>query len=242
MFLPPVDEDWSRALAIVAHPDDLEFGAASAVARWTAQEKVISYCMVTSGEAGIDSLPPTQAGPLREAEQMRSARVVGVHKVEFLRLPDGVLEYGIELRRAIARVIRQDQPEIVITGNFREHFPGGALNQADHIAVGRAVLDGVRDAGNRWVFSDQLDDDLQPWNGVRQLLVSGSPHATHGVDTTEFFTLGVDSLKEHHEYIKGLNWDFDPKQFLEELSSSAGKAIGTRYGATFEVIPLGFDG
>ena len=98
--LEPVDEDWERALAVVAHPDDLEFGAAAAVARWTDQGKDVVYCLVTSGEAGIDAMPPEEAGPLREAEQRESARLVGVDAVDFLGLPDGVLEEGLALRKA----------------------------------------------------------------------------------------------------------------------------------------------
>lgn len=47
--LEPVDEDWSRALAVVAHPDDLEYGTAGAIARWTDQGKQVTYCLVTSG-------------------------------------------------------------------------------------------------------------------------------------------------------------------------------------------------
>ena len=41
--LTPLDENWQRALAVVAHPDDLEYGAASAVARWTSQGKFVAY-------------------------------------------------------------------------------------------------------------------------------------------------------------------------------------------------------
>ena len=120
--LTPLDEDWQRALCVVAHPDDLEFGAAAAIARWTGQGKEVTYCMVTSGEAGIDALHPEEARRVREAEQVESARVVGVDTVEFLGLPDGVLEYGVPLRRAIAQVVRRHRPEIVITGNFRDTF------------------------------------------------------------------------------------------------------------------------
>ena len=80
----PVDESWSSALAIVAHPDDLEYGAAAAVARWTAQGKRVTYCLATSGEAGIDSLAPEECGPLREAEERASAAIVGVDTVEVL--------------------------------------------------------------------------------------------------------------------------------------------------------------
>ena len=47
--LLPMPDDWSRALAIVAHPDDLEYGAASAIAKWT-----------DAGQAR--RLPPRHAG------------------------------------------------------------------------------------------------------------------------------------------------------------------------------------
>ena len=67
--LTPVTEDWQRALCVVAHPDDLEFGAAAAVARWTGQGKTVVYAMVTSGEAGIDAHGARQCRPVREAEQ-----------------------------------------------------------------------------------------------------------------------------------------------------------------------------
>lgn len=73
-----VDESWSRALCVVAHPDDLEFGASAAVARWTDQGKTVIYAMVTSGEAGIDAVEPQECKRVREAEQIESGRIVGV--------------------------------------------------------------------------------------------------------------------------------------------------------------------
>src|ERR1700712_4973959 len=112
--LEPVDENWERALVVVAHPDDIEFGAAAAVARWTDQGKTVVYCMVTSGEAGIDGMAPDECREVREAEQIASGRIVGVETVEFLGLPDGVLEYGVSLRRVITAVVRQHRPEIII--------------------------------------------------------------------------------------------------------------------------------
>jgi LmbE family N-acetylglucosaminyl deacetylase len=148
--LEPVDESWTRALCVVAHPDDMEFGAAAAVARWTGQGKRVVYAMVTSGEAGIDGMAPAEARRVRESEQVASAEIVGVDTVDFLGLPDGVLEYGVALRRAICAAVRRHRPEIVITNNFRDTWGGRNLNQADHIATGRATLDAVRDAGNRW--------------------------------------------------------------------------------------------
>jgi LmbE family N-acetylglucosaminyl deacetylase len=238
--LEPLFEDWQRGLAIVAHPDDLEFGAAAAIARWTDQGKHIAYCLATSGEAGIDSMPPQQSRAVREREQRASAALVGVDTVEFLGLPDGMLEYGLPLRREIARAVRRHRPEIVITTNFHDTWDGqSALNQADHIATGRAVLDGVRDAGNRWVFTELLDEGLQPCNDVKQIWAANSPRARHGVDVTDTFSRGVDSLRAHEEYLRGLgSGSFDPEEFLESFSRQTGSRLGCRYAVAFEVFPL----
>ena len=240
--LQPLDESWERALCVVAHPDDLEFGAAAAIARWTDQGKHIVYCMVTSGEAGIDALPPVESKRVREAEQVASAAEVGVETVEFLGFPDGVLEYGVPLRRAICAAVRRHRPDIVITGNLRDTWGGTSLNTADHIAVGRAVLDAVRDAANRWVFNDQLHDfGLERWGGVRAVWANGSPKATHAVDTTATFQRGVASLRAHSAYIDGLGWEhFDPEEFLEGGARQAGSRLGVPMAAAFEVYDTGW--
>lgn len=96
--LDVMPEDWQRMLAIVAHPDDLEYGAASAVAHWTGAGKWVGYVIVTNGEAGIDGLSPDETGPIHVAEQELSAKVVGVEDVAFLGNQDGVVEYGTDLR------------------------------------------------------------------------------------------------------------------------------------------------
>ncbi len=105
-------EDWERALAVVAHPDDMEYGAASAVARWCDQGKDIRYLLVTDGEVGIDSIPAAEAGPLRREEQRASCAAVGVSQVEFLGLPDGLLEEGVELRRDLTGALRRHRPRL----------------------------------------------------------------------------------------------------------------------------------
>jgi LmbE family N-acetylglucosaminyl deacetylase len=239
--LQPLDENWDRALCVVAHPDDLEFGAAAAVARWTGQGKEVIYCMVTSGEAGIDGMEPVETRQVREEEQVESARIVGVNAVYFLGFSDGVIEYGVNLRAAIAEQVRRHRPDIVITNNFRETWGGRNLNQADHIAVGRATVDAVADAGNRWVHRDQLTDGLEPWGGVRAVWASGSPDATHAVDTTETFDAGVESLQAHSAYIEGLGWEnWDPREFLEGMARTTGQRLGVPFAAPFEVFPMGW--
>ena len=237
--LEPLDETWQRALCIVAHPDDMEFGGAAAVARWTGQGKQVVYCMVTSGEAGIDGLEPEECRRVREAEQVESARIVGVDQVDFLGLPDGILEYGVPLRRAITAEIRRHRPQVVITNNFRDIWSGRNLNQADHIAAGKATVDAVRDAGNRWVFNEQLTNGLEPWGGVRGVWAGDSPYATHAVDITETFEVGVASLRAHKAYIDGLGWEnFDPAEFLEGLSRAVGQRLGVAHATAVEVFPM----
>lgn len=242
--LDHIDEDWKTALAVVAHPDDLEYGAAAAIARWTAQGKRITYCLATSGEAGIDDMTPEDAGPLREREQREAAAIVGVNDVSFLGHPDGVLEYGLPLRRDIARAIRRARPEIVITSNYRETIGPGMLNQADHIATGRAVIDAIRDAGNRWVFRELLDAGLQPWSGVRAAFIAGSPDGGHGVDVTDTFAKGIASLKAHATYLAGLGGGpmSEPEEFLESFARATGTRLGVTYAMSFEVLPFGLLG
>ncbi|WP_158843131.1 PIG-L deacetylase family protein [Saccharothrix deserti] len=234
--LEPVPEDWERALAVVAHPDDLEYGASGAIARWTAQGKHVAYVLASRGEAGIDTLPPEETGPLRVREQIAAAAVVGVDVVEFLDHADGVIEYGLPLRRDIAAAIRRHRPEVVITGNHHPTFPGGFLNMADHRAVGQAVIDAVRDAANRWVFRDL---DLEPWGGVRFVAVNASPHSGHAVDLTGTFDLGVASLREHKAYLAALGGDMgDPEVFLRQAAEQAGARFGGGLAAVFEVLVM----
>ncbi|MGW3985323.1 PIG-L deacetylase family protein [Streptomyces mirabilis] len=232
-----LDENWSSALAVVAHPDDLEYGTAAAVARWTSQGKRVAYCLATRGEAGIDALSPDKAGPMREAEERASAAIVGVDTVEFMGHRDGVVEYGLALRRDVARAIRTHRPEVVITVNHHDTFGPGMLNQADHIAVGKAVLDGVRDASNRWVFPELAEDGLSPWQ-ARMVVVAASPVATHGTDVGDYFDLGIASLRAHEVYLDGLGDHpmTDPEEFLESFARQTGARLGCARAVAFEVI------
>src|SRR5690606_33018626 len=133
--LPALPENWQRAMCVVAHPDDIEYGTAAAVAKWTDQGKDVTYLLATRGEAGIDGMHPDEAGPLREAEERAGAKLVGVDVVEFLDHRDGVVEYGLSLRRDITRAIRRHRPEILISGTFTEKMNHGVTNQADHRIV-----------------------------------------------------------------------------------------------------------
>jgi len=174
---------------------------------------------------------------LRVKEQIASCAAVGVTDVEFLDHPDGLIEYGIPLRRDIAAAIRRHKPEFVITGNYRETWPGGGgLNMADHIAVGRATVDAVRDAGNRWLFQDL---GLEKWDGVKYVAAASSPLSGHAVDITDSFDASVASLRAHKAYLDALSGDMaDPEPFLRRMAEATGQRFGGVLATSFELLPL----
>ncbi|MEV3859395.1 PIG-L deacetylase family protein [Streptomyces sp. NPDC050095] len=227
--LQPMPEDWQRALAVVAHPDDLEYGCAAAIAAWTDAGREVTYVLATRGEAGIDTLEPAKCGPLREQEQRASAAVVGVDTVEFLDHKDGVVEYGTALRRDIAAAIRRHRPELVITLNHRDTWGGVYWNTPDHVAVGRATLDAAADAGNRWIFPELTEQGLEPWNGVRWVAVAGSAQPTHAVDATAGLERSILSLLEHRTYIEVLT-DEDPETYCRTFLTQNVQVAAERFG------------
>ncbi|MFE5827900.1 PIG-L deacetylase family protein [Streptomyces erythrochromogenes] len=241
--LEPMPTHWQRALAVVAHPDDLEYGGAGAIADWTDDGREVIYLLATRGEAGIDTIPPEACAPLREAEQRASAAVVGVSAVEFLDHRDGTVEYGLDLRRDITAAIRRHRPELLITLNHRDTWDGqnggGSWNTPDHKAVGRATLDAAADAGNRWIFPELISEHgLDPWDGVRWVAVAGSPAPTHAVDAGPGLERAIRSLMEHKAYIEALT-DQDPQEycraFLAGQAQQAAALFGGRPAVTFEV-------
>jgi LmbE family N-acetylglucosaminyl deacetylase len=227
--LQPMPEDWQRALAVVAHPDDLEYGCSAAVAAWTDAGREVAYVLATRGEAGIDTVDPAACGPLREREQRAGAAVVGVTSVEFLDHRDGVIEYGLALRRDIAAAIRRHRPELVVTLNHRDTWGEVAWNTPDHVAVGRATLDAGADAGNRWIFPELTEQGLEPWNGVRWVAIAGSSRPTHAVDAGPGLERAVRSLLEHHTCIEALTGQ-DPETYVREFLTTQTTAVAERFG------------
>jgi len=234
--LKAMPEDWERAVAVVAHPDDLEYGTAAAVARWTAQGKQVSYVLATRGEAGIAGMDPAVVGPLRVEEEMRGAARVGVSDVHFLDHVDGLVEYGLPLRRDLAAAFRRLRPEVVITMSFDLTWgEEGPVNHADHRAVGLAVLDACRDAANEWVFTDSGPT----CDTIRDAYVVATGTPTHFVDVTGTIEAGIASLLEHRAYIDGLGGDFDPDEFLRNMAGYIGLAADCEYAVGVRRYPMG---
>jgi len=207
------DGEISRALAVMAHPDDIDFSAAGTIALWTDKGIEVTYLMVTDGDAGgfDPAVPRADIPGIRQAEQRAAAKAVGVEDVRFLGYPDGMVVADLGLRRDIARVIRQVRPDRVILPSPERNFDRIYAGHPDHRAVGSAALDAVYpDARNPFTFPELLrDEGLEAWS-AREVWIPGGPDANHLVDVTDSFDRKVAALRshvsqvEHHHDLEGM--------------------------------------
>jgi LmbE family N-acetylglucosaminyl deacetylase len=231
------DSSVERILAVMAHPDDVDFGLGGTVATWTDAGIEVSYCIVTSGDAGGFDLdvPRSEIAGIRQAEQRAAAAQVGVSDVRFLGYPDGRVEVSLDLRRDIARVIREVRPQRLIAQSPERHMVRMPSAHPDHIAVGEATLSAMYpDARNPFAFTESLGD-LEAWT-VLETWVGGMERVNHYVDVTATFERKKAALLEHKSQIK------DPAQlhtlldwWLGSNAEAAGWEKG-RYAEAFWVM------
>jgi LmbE family N-acetylglucosaminyl deacetylase len=212
----PADAAIARILSITAHPDDVDFGAAGTVAQWTDAGLEVIYCVVTDGDAGgsDEDIPRAKMASLRRAEQIAAAKCVGVTDVRFLGYPDGQVEATIDLRRDLARVIRQVRPDRVVSSSPERNYVRLGISHPDHRAVGSATLDAVYpDARNPFAFPElRAEEGLEAWT-VREVWISGGPAPTRYVDVTDTFPRKVAALRAHETQIAHRD---DLEQMLRE--------------------------
>jgi LmbE family N-acetylglucosaminyl deacetylase len=228
-----------RVLVVTAHPDDVDFGSAGAVAAFTDAGLEVTYCIVTNGEAGGSdrSMSRSEMAALRQDEQRAAAAVVGVSDVRFLGHADGRVEASIELRRDISRVIRQVRPERVVTQSPERNLGFIYASHPDHLAAGEAALDAVYpDARNPFAHPELLESEgLEPWT-VKELWImgTGAPDIEAvAVDTTDTVERKVSALMCHKSQMP------DPPEAIGERirtwALAAGEAAGLSAGRSAEM-------
>jgi len=194
------DAEISRVLAITAHPDDVDFSAAGTVARWTEAGLEVVYCIVTDGDAGgfDEGFPREDMPARRRAEQVAAAKCTGVSDVRFLGYPDGRVEATLDLRRDLARVIRQVRPDRVLCPSPERSYQRIGIGHPDHRAVGSATLDAVYpDARNPFAFPELRERESLAARTVREVWIAGGPDPNHYVDVTETFGRKLAALRAH---------------------------------------------
>jgi LmbE family N-acetylglucosaminyl deacetylase len=222
------DDTIKRALVVVAHPDDIDFGSAGTVATLTSHGVDVAYCLVTSGDAGGDDSTHTneERAAIRETEQRAAADEVGVSNLTFLRWPDGQVEPTLLLRREIARVIRTHRPDLVITQSPERNWDRLFASHPDHLAVGEATMRAVYpDARNPHAFPELLREGLIPHAVGAVWLSAGA--ATMAVDITDIFDRKLAALKRHESQV-GHREDLETmlRSWARTTAKNAGLAKG----------------
>lgn len=240
-----------RAMVVVAHPDDIEFGVVGTIARWTRAGAEVSYVLVTSGDVGIADLTLSreQAQQIREAEQSKAAEIAGVHDVVFLREPDGSVVNTLELRKKIVREIRRFKPDVLICQDPTVVFASdGYINHPDHRAVGMAALDAVFPAaGQPHVFQELEAEGLTAHKTKRVYVPTWNKEfISVYVNISETIETKIQALFAHesqmNEMIRQRKTDLNEiAKWVREWSNDRAKGKEMEYAESFRVITLEAD-
>jgi len=228
----------ASAMTILAHPDDAEFGSGGTLATWAQAGTEITMLILTDGSKGSPdrTMTPTQLLQMRQEEQARAAKALGVAHVVHLGYEDGVLQPTIALRRDIARVIRQYRPEAIITGDPDARFGGdNYINHPDHRAAAEAALYGIFPAAdNHNYFPELLTEGLEP-HYVQQLYIQQWDGGSTVVPVSEeAMNAKIAALAEHKS-------QFDIKDvegFIRERTAEIGKKHNLPYAETYRLLVL----
>lgn len=215
-----------RFLAIAAHPDDLDFGAAGTTASLTDAGHEVIYCLVTNGDAGgfDNKISRLEMAEIRQQEQTAAAKVVGVDELHFLGFPDGAVVADLELRKAITRVIRTVRPDTVIAQSPLRNFDRIYSSHPDHLAAGEATICSVYpDSRNEFAFPELLNDERLEPHTVPEVWIMETGGADHFIDITETIDAKIEALLCHTSQMKS------PTELPDRIHSW-GRDVGERAG------------
>ena len=226
-----------RAMIVAAHPDDGEFMAGGTVALWTREGAEVSLVIVTNGNKGTEDPEMTseKLAVIREEEQRRAAKSLGIGNVIFLDYEDGMLQPSLELRRDLAGVIRKLRPHTVITFDPSTRFIGENYpNHPDHRAAGDATVDAVFPAArDRLTFPELLDQGLEP-HKVRELWLGGSATPNHWVDIEATLEAKIKALRIHESQLA----DMDLEKFIPEMAKGQAEDTNHNFVESFRRVVL----
>ena len=210
-----------RVLIIVAHPDDAEFMAGGALAKWTREGHEVSYCVITDGNVGSSDPAYTREtlAETRIAEQTAAAQTIGAKHIDFLHYVDSELEPNLQVRRDVTRVIRARKPNIVVTNDPTMRYTGTYINHPDHRAAGEIALTAVMpSADTRLIFPELLDEGYEP-HKVSHIYLMATANPDHWLPLTEAdITTQIAALRKHASQV-GVNWE--PEKRIHDNANRA---------------------
>ena len=229
---------YQRAMVVVAHPDDAEWGCAGTVAKWCAEGWEVVYVLCTDGSKGSED-PEMTSGRLveiRKQEQLNAGKVLGLKDIVFLGYEDSMLEPTLELRRDIAREIRRHRPDVLICMNPVRSVDGeGYLGHPDHFASGEAALSAVFPSSrDRLTFTELLREGLEPHKVKEVWMMFHGDTADKFVDVSAYMDTAVDALKQHQTQVS----EEDAEVGMRQWRNSTGQKVGFEFAEAFKVFQL----
>ena len=225
------------AMAIVAHPDDIEFSCSGTLARWAQGGTRVSFVLCTSGDVGIaePGMTRTRATEIREAEARAAADILGATEIVFLREPDGLLQPTLELRRRLVREIRRFRPEVVVTGDPTIVWAGNDyINHPDHRAAATAALDATFPAAGQPNLFEEIAEEGFPAHKPRKVYVTSWGEVDLYVNIESTIDLKVEALRAHKSQMN----DWDPDDQIRKWAAERGKGKEMAYAEGFRVVTL----
>tara|TARA_B100001123_G_scaffold447486_1_gene605157 strand:+ start:12456 stop:13187 length:732 start_codon:yes stop_codon:yes gene_type:complete len=201
------DQPWlvyKKAMVVVAHPDDAEFGFGGTLAKIAKEGMEIAFVLCTSGDKGSNDLDMTSERlvPIREQEQRDAAAAIGCTDVTFLRYGDGELEASREVIGKITREIRRFRPDIIFC---QDPYQRVRHNHRDHRNAGQATFDAVYPvARDHLHFPEQVKDGLQP-HKVAEIYTGFTDTPDVVIDISDVMDIRIDALKSHRSQISDLD-------------------------------------
>ena len=210
-------------MAIMAHPDDIDFGSAGSIAKWCSEGWTVYYVLATSGDKGTHdaAISRQELAAMREEEQRAAARVLGVKEVFFLGYADGFLEETTELRGEIVRLLRQLKPDVVLTWDgFR-----GDFNHFDHRNIGIATRDAIYPAvRDHLYYAEHAEEGLEA-HRTNEMLLVGSPEPNYFVDVSRFIEKKADAILSHASQVSTRDRDEMLKQMRQRGRRLGGRGL-----------------
>lgn len=227
----------ARALAIGAHPDDVDFGCGGTLAKWAADGCEVSAIVCTDGSKGTwdPNADEKQLIATRQAEQRAAIEALGgTGEVVFLGWPDGELESTLEQRAQVALWIRRLRPLVVLG-----HDPWRRYRlHPDHRNAGWLATDGVVAARDPKFFPEQGETHHRP----DLLLLWEADQADHAEDVTGFAETKFRALTSHTSQFESTMHatnDDEMDEFRQRMTAklaAAGDAAGFQHAEVFKLI------
>ena len=233
-----MNDEARRALVVAAHPDDIEFGVAGAVATWIDAGWDVRYVIVTSGQKGVldAAADPDEFGRKREAEAREAARITGVTDVTFLGHMDSQVTYGPALLKDLARQFRIHRPHRLVGMDPQPLPTDRFVNHPDHRQVGQAALDVIVTGGTTAAIFPELliEEGLAPWRELEEAWIFGPAGGETVVDISTTFDRKIKALEAHRSQVG----DWDVREFMAARLAERGAPHGYAYAEAFRVINL----